>query len=269
MSISDIFDLFLEDDKIVNKEEWEDRIKEWFLLLSYRVNRFKEFYPFQITKKTINLKKTITKKHKLYIYLLLLSLQKYLKKDKNILTSEFEYLSKVLLNNYLCNSEIYNFGKSMIYTEFNGSLKDKVDKLSYKLGYSTKYKEKDIKNNNGDGGLDIIAWTPFKNDKNLFNIQMFLCQCATGKEWFKKSYDIDRFTSNFIIFETIVIPTLIIPYDIRDFDNDFYSKVDIKTEIILIDRIRLLSLIKDENIINELKSKNIIDNIIQYEEDIV
>jgi len=267
VSISDIFDIFLENDKIDDNDKWTKRIEEWFSLLQDRKDRFQEFYPFEVNKESIILKQKLNNKHKLYIFLLLLSLQRYISKDKNLLTTEFEAFSIDILNNYFSkNVVIENFGKNI---NSQGSLKEKIDKLSKQLGYKTKYEDRYLENNNGDGGVDIVAWVPFWNDSNLSNIQLFLCQCATGKEWAKKPYDLDKFKSNFIDFDTIVIPVLIIPYDIRNYENKFYSKIDFKNEIILFDRMRLLYLVFDENIIEKYKSLQIIDSFIEYVQDII
>jgi hypothetical protein len=267
LSVSDIFDLFFEDNKIDDNDKWTKRIEEWFILLQDRKDRFREFYPYEVNKNSITLKQNLNNKHKLYIFLLLLSLQRYISKHKNLLTTKFEIFSIDMLNNYFFkNVVIEHFGKNI---NSKGSLKEKIDKLSKQLGYRTKYDQRYLENNNGDGGVDIVAWIPFWNDSNLSNIQLFLCQCATGKEWVRKPYDLDKFKDNFIDFDTIVTPVLIIPYDIRDYENRFYSKTDFKNNIILFDRMRLLYLVFDENIIEKYKSLQIIDNFIEYVQDII
>jgi len=215
---SDIYEIFLDDNKIDNStDKWNSRISNWFQILDSREKLFKNFYPFYITKEnSIILKSTLTNNYKLYIFLLLNSNQRYLDKKKNLLTSDFEELSLIALKNYLpLNAHSYRFGKSMLdYDRYRGKLSDKIDLLADDLKYKIQYEVDDFnENDNGDGGLDLVSWVSFEDDENQNNMQIILSQCATGKEWFKKQYETDKFTSNFINFKTKVNSAIFIPYD--------------------------------------------------------
>lgn len=282
VSRSDIYDRFYDDDRIIlDKNEdsetfdkWEITINEWFLLLINREDVFNDFYPFIVTETTIKLKSKITNKHKLYIFLLLNSNQRYLNKNKIILSSDFEEISLIALKNYLPSHGLsYRFGKSMLnYDRYRGSLKSKIDLLADDLKYRIQYDEDDFNtNDNGDGGLDLVSWIPFFNDSNQNNMQVVLSQCATGKEWFTKQYETDKFTSNFINFRTKVNGAIFIPYDGRKFDRKFTEQKEILNDIWLFDRIRILNLLKEnENDVFSLKSfEKVVEKIIEYQEDII
>jgi len=269
VSISDIYDRFYDDEKINRESDdrWENRLNEWFSILENRDNVFNKFYPFIVNKSTIKLKFNLTIEHKVYIFLLLNSTQKYISKKKNLLTSDFEELSLFALKKYLpTQSVLYRFSK------YSGSLSSKIDLLAQDLKYKTQYEQEDLStNNSGDGGVDLVSWTPFFNDENQNNMQVVLAQCATGKEWFKKQYETDKFTSNFINFKTRVNNALFIPYDGRRLDRRFTEQKEILNSVWLFDRVRILNLLKDtlDDLLVLKSFKDIVDEIIKYEEDIV
>jgi len=288
---SDIYDRFYDDDRIKiekdlndtdlgNKiseivDKWESSILNWFKILKGRETIFKKFYPFKINNEnSIILKSNLTTENKLYIFLLLNSSQKYLSKNKNLLTSDFEELSLIALKNYLPTKALsYRFGKSMLdYDRYKGKLINKIDLLAEDLKYKIQYDEKDFDDNdNGDGGLDLVSWIPFDNDENQNNMQIVLSQCATGKEWYKKQYETDKVTSNFINFKTKVNSAIFIPYDGRREDRKFTEQKEILNDVWLFDRIRILNLLdKNKEEALSLKSFDVIVNrIIDFEEDII
>jgi hypothetical protein len=97
VSISDIYDRFKENkdiEKINNEdaedntppdEKWNSRIKEWLDNIAVRNGVFNDFYPFTVNNNNIQLKDNLTNAHKLYIFLLLSSSQKYIPKKGNTL----------------------------------------------------------------------------------------------------------------------------------------------------------------------------------------
>lgn len=291
VSIADIYDRFYDDEKIKIKinesdvnlgdetsnvnDKWETRIKEWFSILNIREQLFKEFYPFLITDETtIKLKSNLNNSHKLYIFLLLNSNKKYISKKRNMLTSDFEEFSLIALKKYLpINAFSFRFGKSMLdYDRYTGKLINKINLLAQDLKYKTQYEEDDFNDGDGgDGGLDLVSWIPFLNDENQNNMQVILSQCATGDEWFKKQYETNKFTSNFINFKTKPNNAIFIPYDGRRADRKFAEQKEILTDVLLFDRIRILNLLQNnQDDITSLQSfVEIVDEVISFEEDII
>lgn len=287
LAVADVYDRFYEDNSIEIPENnsdidlgsevsqtndiWESRIKEWFSILDTRKNIFGDFYPFKIEHDTIHMCSELTYKQLLYIFLLLNSNQNYIRSNSQ-LTSDFEEFSLRALKNFLpSNAQCYRFGKSMLDQDrYKGNISKKIDDLAKDLKYSTKYKEHYFaSNDNGDGGLDIVSWIPFKGDENQNNMQVYLCQCATGKEWYKKQDDTDKFVDNYIDFRTQVNLVMFIPFDGRNMDRTFNEEAKMKKNIIF-DRVRLVYLLQEnQNLITELKSFEIVNQIIAFEEDIV
>lgn len=285
LSIEDIKDRFLEDGEIIVPEnesdenlgsmvaeideKWDNKILEWFNSLDTRQNLYNYFYPFIVKNETIKLRKKLTYKHKLYIFLLLNSNLKYIKQT-SFLTSDFEELSLTALKKYLPNTaKVHRFGKSLNTNRYTGHITEKVNKLAADLKFSTKYKSHFFAtNDNGDGGLDIVSWIPFKNDENQNNIQVFLGQCATGKEWSKKQWEPCKMT-NYIDFQATPQNIIFIPYDGRNINREFEEEGHMLKNIYF-DRFRILYLIeKEKYLLDNLNSKTVVDNAIEYEESLV
>ncbi|MEA3512633.1 MAG: hypothetical protein U9R37_03430, partial [Campylobacterota bacterium] len=206
-----------------------------------------------------------------YIFLLLSSTRKYIK-DNNLLTTDFEKISYEVLKNYLPNfAQTFQFGKSNVsYPKYMGHITNKIDTLSKDLKCTTKYKSHFFSaNNTGDGGLDVIAWVPFNNDSNYSNIQVYLGQCATGKDWLNKQDDTQKFPNKYINFDGHINYIMFIPYDGRDLNKNFIEENKMG-DYLFFDRFRMLKIIEDYDLIETLDSfNNIVEKVIAYEEDIV
>lgn len=280
ISTSNVYDRFLEDEKINEvgeegsseaDEAWESRIDEWFTLLEVRQNEFGNLYPFLINKNTIKLLASLDDSNNTYIFLLLNSMRRYIS-DKNLLTTDFERISHLVLKNYLPDfAQTFQFGKSNIsYDRYTGHITNKIDILAQDLKCQTTYKPHFFSSsNNGDGGLDIVAWVPFTNDLNQCNIQVYLGQCATGKDWLDKQDDTHKFPNKYIKFDGFVNYIMFIPYDGRNLKRKFFEEAKMDNYLFF-DRFRLLKMIDDYSFIKTLPSfATIVQKVIDYEEDII
>ena len=122
---------------------------------------------------------------------------------------------------------------------------------------------------NGDYGLDVVAWIPFYADSNKRHIPIFLAQCATGKNWLEKQ-DEPLKIQNSIVGLGNAVNTLFIPYDARNIDRTYNEKAKIRTHL-LFDRCRLIFLLKgDVSFLKHLASfSKVVLKAIEFEEDIV
>ena len=280
VSLSDVYDRFLEDGKIteIGTEEsaeindtWESRIGEWFELLEKRVFEFGDLYPFLISGHTIRLKETIDSPKNAYIFLLLSSNRKYIK-DGNLLATDFEILSYEVLKNYLPHfAKIFQFGKSNVsHDRYTGHITEKINTLATDLKCTTTYKSHFFSpTNTGDGGLDIVAWVPFENDVNQCNIQVYLGQCATGVNWVNKQDDTHKFPNKYISFDGHINYIMFIPFDGRDTNRDFIEEEKMG-DYLFFDRYRLLKILDDYSLVESLPSfDEVVQKVIDFEEDIV
>ncbi|MCD8213408.1 MAG: hypothetical protein LUC34_05105 [Campylobacter sp.] len=236
---NNIHDEVPENNKNENNDRWDSKINSCFKFLISRKERYKDFYPFEIIYKnarySIALKNNLSNSHKKYIYLLLCSNQNYVSCTK--LPSDFEELSRIALKNYIPSNllQCHRFGKSQLSCRYRGNIEDKINKLASDLKYKTKYQQHYFnKNNNGDNGLDIVAWLPFYSDENRDYMLVILGQCATGKDWINKQYEMLSFANNCIEFRTQVMYAMFISYDTRNENNKFQDSAKMSKNLFLI-----------------------------------
>lgn len=85
-------------------------------------------------------------------------------------------------------------------------------------------KEEIDSSNTGDRGLDLIGWFDVfdKNSGKIVN----LAQCAFGKDWFNKQFDLSEAKwDNYIHFTNPYIKTLFTLSSYRSYNGDWYKKI--------------------------------------------
>ncbi|QHI59247.1 hypothetical protein [Enterobacter hormaechei] len=282
VSISEVYDRFWEDEKIPNigseqsgetNQEWEGRIGNWFEEISARENHYGEHYPFTFSNSRIKRKDNITEIHYLYLLLLLCSSMSYIN-GYHILTSLFEKVSYYAMRNFLPSySNVHVFGVSAGGNDrYIGSLSEKYRRLATDLGLTIAQREEAFRvGDNGDGGLDIVAWVPFKEDPNLDRKMIFLGQSAAGKNWTNKQGSVDR-TRNYIIdLPYSAQNVLFVPYDFRNYQRLFCQNGEITASLIF-DRHRILKLVDSEVLLADPLGENfraVVDYSLRYIEDII
>lgn len=246
-----------------------DDLTNLFALLDARANHYDGDYPFIVdydTKK-LTLKSLLCDRKRIYIFLLLCSVNEKIVRTGNILESDFEQISTLILTKYLNNNSIiYHFGKSSYSDDrYVGKLTEKIDKLASDLKCPTTYNPKHFSvQNSGDGGLDIVAWTPFPDDDNYEQIQVYLGQCAIGKDWIGKQFDVEKMRNN-IAFPHCTMNLMFIPHDIRDDDGDFQVP-SIRAHLIF-DRFRIMKLLNEDIVRETLECSSFSEIISQIESD--
>lgn len=243
-------ELGIDEDYIKNlyPTKGDDELTDLFSLLMSRATLYNEIYPFIVDydNKRLILKSDLSDTNKLYIFFLLCSTNEKVIRSGNILESDFEHISTLVLKQYLpSTASVYHFGKSS-YQEarYTGKLTDKMDKLAEDIKCETAYDVTDFSSKDtGDGGLDIIAWVPFPDDDNFMHIQVFLGQCAIGKDWINKHNDVEKMKNN-IHFPLGTVSMMYVPHDLRK-DNGKFKKSSSRAQL-LFDRFRLVKFINEE-----------------------
>ena len=250
------------------KDNDETFVKNVFGLIQQRQFEYNEFYPFKYQSSFIEVKDNITDQQKLYVFLLMAS-NLYLFKDFEAeLTTEFEKVSKLALKNYLPDSAIVKgFGKA---SDYSGITIDKIRRLAIDMNVDVneKYLSTISTRATQDLGLDIVAWLPFKD--TIGNFISVFAQCACGKDWNKKLSETRRYNKFLNIYLSQIDHALFIPYSMVDYNNNtFYEHHEFGDPILIFERNRILSLIKDSSIFNSLQSKELVEKYIASYEDIV
>ncbi|WP_417690247.1 hypothetical protein [Pseudidiomarina sp.] len=281
LSTADIYDRFLEDERIPaigsvegagSIDAWSSEIDSWFAELKSREHAYGTYYPFTFHDNRVVLKRELTDYQLVYLGLLLCSSLRYIV-DRSKLSSIFEFLSKCAMRQYLPNiAEVHIFGvSSKGEVDYKGSLEDKVRQLAKDMKYEvTSNKKAFRRHDNGDGGVDIIAWVPFEDDINLDKKLIFVGQSAATMDWFPKQHSGRRLKS-FLDIEHEIILSFYVPFDMRDASREFQDWSSITTDV-MFDRYRLIRLLDPATVFSGPlgeQFKAIIHDAIQFEEDIV
>jgi hypothetical protein len=281
ISTSDILDRFRDEGIITQKKNdneqagENDKNEQWintiFQILNEREYLYTTDYPFEILgNNKIKLKSQahLTDKNRLYIFLLLASSLNVFGLFESELTSEFELVCFHALAKYLpSHATVKSFGKN---TEYTGTATEKITKLAtdLKVTIDDDFLNKISAKGNQERGLDIIGWIPFSD--NISNQFSLFCQCACGKEWYKKLTETRRYERYYKFYCNKPNHAMFIPYSLINFqDSDFYQADELATDTLLFERKRILNYIDDVTFFNTLNSKLLVDNCIGFEEDIV
>lgn len=244
---------------------WQNRALEWFEHFPYRIEAFNSSYPFNLSDdgKTLIRKRPIASLRKLYIFFLLSSNLRCLEKVfYNRFAGAFEYACLTALNEYMSDgSKVYMFGKNIYNNQsrYSGQLWSKILRLASDLGEKVIVEEEEFNpTDTGDNGLDVVGWVPFK-DSAQGRLLVF-SQCTCRPDWEGKQYQSSPMNwSNIISFTAPPANFMFIPYCFRKPSGGWYKIRDIK-ETTLIDRERLITLLRDKHrslrkIIYELAEK--------------
>lgn len=258
-----------QDNQAEENDENEAFVRNIFLLIAQRNISFNTDYPFNYSNECISLKDDLNTKQKLYIHLLLSSnLYLFPKVFESYLTTEFELLSEEALKNYLPDFAIIkSFGEN---SEFKGYTKNKIKQLAKLMNIDSQdpFLETIADKGTKDLGLDIVGWLPFED--TIGNYLSIFVQCACGKDWNKKLSETKRYNRLLKSYLSDFKHSLFIPYSLINYNNStFFEHHEFGEPILLFERKRILSLIKDENIFSRLNTTEFIDRCIVYEEDIV
>jgi len=279
ISTADILDRFRDEGIITKKKEdaeqadANDKNEQWineiFKVLNEREYLFVADYPFEILgNNKIKLKANLTDKHKLYIFLLLSSSLNIFNLFEPELTKEFELVCSHSLAAFLPpHATVKSFGKNSVYT---GTASQKINKLALdlKVTVDDDFLAKISAKGNQERGLDIIGWISFED--NVANHFSVLCQCACGKEWYKKLIETRRYEKYYKFHCNNPIHAMFIPYSLINFQNsDFYQADEIAVDTLLFERKRILNYIPDNTFFNATDSKVLVDKCVGFEEDIV
>ncbi|MFD2524158.1 hypothetical protein [Emticicia soli] len=272
VSVGDILDRFygtIEYSSPEAKDEDEIFIKKIFELLKERSELYNTYYPylFDDNEVLLSTKPNISEHNKLYIYLLISSKLNIFNDFTKELTTEFEYISKEVLEKFLPNNAIVkNFGRNTAYT---GNARNKIKQLAADLNLTVDdYEIQQIaERNNQERGLDIVGWIPFED--NCMNILVFLAQCACGKNYEVKQHDARRFRNylNFYKLEPILI--MFISYSLISLrDKKFYHSDLVEKDYLIFERKRIIELYGFSNF-SAMNSYKIINECIAYKESLV
>ena len=237
------------------------KVGSFFSILKTRESNFGNDYPFTVNHTLLTLKKGLSTSQNLYIILLCSSLLRLAtKKGINKLGHHFEELCAPafrMLTPHNTQNFFFGSGLGDIQTpSITGSFYDKVISLCSLLHVSPRThftRENAGIYNVGDGGLDWVGVLNF-ND-NQFSQPTFFGQCACGSDWVDKEFDAHKSKwEKYIQFENGYLTYHFVPRHLRDESLSWDNPLNI-FDVVLIDRFRLIELLKSEDNLSDLLTK--------------
>lgn len=218
-------------------------IEDVFYLLEYRQATYGEAYPFHFSKKknALLLSEKPDARQRLYIYLLICSnLSRVPKALYYDLTHTFEVICVGKMKSLLpVNSKVEIFRSNNFYTSniFSGNLWERLGQLAREFRERVLAKETDYLDN-GDGGVDIIAWVPnAKGDLGRGEIRFFGQSACTEKWIDKQSSVLPEKWRHRLTLSVIPLPLVFIPFCFRNANGEWYSDRDLSA-CMIVDRQR-------------------------------
>jgi hypothetical protein len=258
------------DDAANQHDKQEIFAQECFALLDNRITLFGHYYPFCLSndKMSIYLNQELTNKNKTYLFFLFCSNLNYCQKHQNDLTSTFEKVSQEAMKNFLpSQGQCLYTGSSNVDSngtqKIEGTFWDKLNQIANLLTTKVKVPKTDVifKDNNGDGGLDILALIPM-GDKQSHSI-LYFGQCACSpSDWVGKQNDIAYSKwKNYIELFVPPVNFMFIPFSFRNSTGEWHSTTEIR-DTVLIDRQRIIHNFKSKELMLQTqKSYKIIEEL--------
>lgn len=214
-----------------------------FECLHYRLSAYGTSYPFTIDHKTLVRSTELSDRQRLYVYCLMCSSLSYFMDHKNILTGEFEDVSKSVLESVVGpQMKVLRFGKNTTHTaDFTGNITKKIGDLAKAMGELSLVKEGDYPNTStGDDGLDLVAIDNYGDD--IGSRLALFAQCKCSPTWHETVHSSSHDAwSQKIQLRCPNVSVAMIPFCMRCADGTWHRPTAI-SGFMLIDRQRFISL---------------------------
>ena len=158
----------------------------------------------------------------------------------------FERMVAVALRNLLGNAR--RFGWPYREDGLEGNFAEASERLADDMGERTG-KQYSVSPSTKDQGVDVAAWHSF-NDGRPHQAAV-LCQCGIGKDIEDKALSVDVW-ADIISFSSLPVKALAFPTSLGDW-NEEKQFLQARKSGVLLDRARLVGLVKDGDLLPDLK----------------
>lgn len=235
-----------------------------------RINIFGDSYPFSLSEDgdTLTLEQydDLENIKKLYLSLLICANIKYIPQGtRPTITRSFEMISLPIFTSLMPRGyHVYpNWAGGGANARYTGLLIDKYQAIARDIRCeTTTFKPRDFKpRDSGDGGIDIVAWHPFGDDRDAIPAAFVQCGCSKD-EWRHKQLEPSyaKLGSKMPVTHPWA-SYYFLPQDLRWMDGDWAYKADIGGAI-LIDRLRLINLARENELIDALPPTPYVDDAV-------
>lgn len=229
----------------------ERQLEDVLTQIDYRSKALAHYYPFVVRGESIMLKSNLTKKQKVYKFLLACSRLRSFDKAgiAQLWAKAFTEISKIAMKGLLPNNaeiRIFDANSNDRKAYYTHSLKEALKRLGNELAVEVNNAECDKAGTSGDAGLDIVALINF--DDGAKTSYAILGQCgAQETAWPRKTLESHsmRYRAYYqILFD---FPNVMFtPVCYRTADGNWWN-TQAATGVLLLDRIRILKLIEMQN----------------------
>ncbi len=251
----------------------EKSAEQWRLgtdFIRQRVHIFGNSYPFTLSVDgdTLTLENydNLDSIQKLYLSLLICANIKYIPKaTRPTITRSFELISLPIFTSLMPRGyQVHpNWAGGGADARYTGLLIDKYKAIANDIRCeTTTFKPRDFKpRDSGDGGIDIVAWHPFGDDRDAIPAAFVQCGCSKD-EWRHKQLEPSyaKLGSKMPVTHPWA-SYYFLPQDLRWMDGDWAYKADIGGAI-LVDRLRLINLARENELIDNLPATPYVDDAV-------
>lgn len=241
----------------------------WRDLINFAGARTQEFglaYPFSVSDDcdTLAFSGAESVEQHAYLRLLMSSLMRHFPRTR---TSEigrfFEEVSHAVFRRLMPEgTQVHpTWASGGEEARYKGPIFEKMTMIAKDIRCSANFQERDFKpNDTGDGGIDIIAWHPMADDREGIPLAFAQCGCSKDDWKFKQLEASPAKHYRQLPAMHAWATYYFLPLDLRHADGDWAYKSDIG-QAIIVDRLRLLRLSQQFNLLNEWPGLDVLDEV--------
>lgn len=256
-------------DKEADKKNFKSE-KRWRELITFagiREHAFGSAYPFRVTEDEDTLELNFDEHNSeqvTYLNLLLASLMRHIPNAyRGDLARHFEVTCFAVFTKLMPEgSEVRaTWAGGGDEAPYRGSLYEKMQQIAADLRCTANFNDRDFKkNDNGDGGIDLISWHPMADDREGMPVSFAQCGCSKDQWRFKQLEASPSKHSRHLPMMHLWATYYFMPLDLRHPDGGWANESDIG-QAIIVDRLRLVRLASKYNLHDTLPDLPLLDTV--------
>lgn len=239
-----------DDNPLINKKQLEIKWSDTVNFILNRKQVYSDYYPFDISedRNTISLKK-IDQQKVFYIFLLIASSLRLIKPNsRKTLTSNFEVLTVKVLEKLMPTHSIIKATGKGSNAAYKGKSYEKLRAIAKDIRGKVIFNDNDFSPyDTGDTGIDAVAWYPMYDNRCGIPIAFAQSGCSPD-DWESKQFEASPVSLyNKINTMHPWITYYFLPLDHRS-SSDCWMRGNKWGQVIPVDRLRIINIVKNEKI---------------------
>ncbi len=228
-------------DEIDDPDLYQGDVERLFAEVRLRSDLAREIYPFEHRGDGVSRRPaTDSFPYSFFLWLSLIEAPFRKESYSNPISRLFDHLCLAAFKTYLGTEHGLRFGWPPAGDGRPGALKPALVWLAKEI--SVEFNDKaPVKGAGRDGGVDIVAWKPFRDDRRGFVVG--LGQCTIAHDWEKKAHDIvEKLWRAYLTLAWDPFTALFVPYCIEIDQEEAWGVASFSVTM-LVDRMRLCQLL--------------------------